>query len=810
MMLKESNNSAGESERQYREHNSAIDYSDEKSDEKNPETRPEKGLDFLGKSTSEMRMRIAYEGCSSGADVSQSKRTGSSGYQELTLSYLCENSKLGFLNRDAPCKKMGNNKGKEIVVAEDQTDEGNRWVERDFLQMNGNRGNSAKREVEDEEIEAGNSEKKPKIETLNLSLALPDVSLSVAGSNRIPNGYLPSLLRSSRSMHEQPSHNNNTRTPYSNDFTAVSLSYSYSHPISHNPSCSLTRNSTENYECSMGSHRRGSDQIWNCGEGTNGSVHSRFRPIGDAGVVLSNHGSGIFAFGSGVGMANKDTCNSSFYMTTKSDNNSFFPSELPARSRMDGQSGDDSRVKDSEGFEGIDKGRVVHKLSSPERILIEIVSESLPVMTQVIQELPDKTVESTKEYLNSLITTSDRKNELLGLQNRLERRSDLTNGSLLKCHKNQLEILVALKMGLGSFLSSKINLSTAELVEIFSLERCRNINCKRPLPVEDCDCKICSSKRGFCSECMCPVCFNFDCASNTCSWVGCDACAHWCHAVCGIRKNLIKPGPCYDGPSATTEMQFYCPGCGHASEMYGFVKDVFKSCAKDWGEETLMKELECVHKIFQGSEDFRGKELHAKAEELLDKLGKKTISPSDVCSVIFQFFDYTDGLKNNVGLPSSIAQKSSLTYNHYNSDQQTKPPPGFMNKNDQMVRDEWSVKTPKKGSGGGGGLDCLESVVRIKEAEARMFEKKADEARREAESIRRMAVFQSGKVEEEYAEKMTGLCLLETEERRRDKLEELKMLEKSHCDYYKIKIRMQSEIAGLLKRMEATKHQLLV
>ncbi|CAH9095937.1 unnamed protein product [Cuscuta epithymum] len=823
MMLKESKNSS-ESESKYREHNSSTIDSEEinrlHTDERNFEKYEERGLDFLGKSTSEMRMKMACEGRSSGADVSQSKKTGSSGgYQELTLSYLCDsNSKLGFLDRDAPFKKTNDYKGKEVVVSEDyHIDEGNRWVERDFLRLN---ENYSKRESENEEIEAGNVDRKPKIETLNLSLALPDVSLSMAGSNRVPNGDLPSLLRSYRSMQE-PTHNNNTQTTYSNDFTAASLSYSHSHPFSHNPSCSLTRNSTENYEYS----------IWNCGEGTNGSVHSRFRPIGDGHVALSNHTSGTFAFGGGGGVVTKETCNNSFYRTTtSSDNNSIFPSELPARPRADGQSGGESMVKESR----------------PERILREIVSESAPVMAQIIQELPDETIKSTKKYLNNIITIPERKAELVGLQSRLERRSDLTNGVLLKCNKNQLEILVSLKMGLGSFLSSKTNMSTAELVEIFALERCRNVSCKRPLPVEDCDCKICSAKKGFCSECMCPVCLNFDCANNTCSWVGCDACAHWCHAVCGIERNLIKPGPRYDGPSTMTEMQFYCLGCGHASEMYGFVKDVFKSCAKEWEEKTLMKELDCVQKIFQGSEDLKGKGLHAKAEELLIKLEKKTMSSSDVCSLIFQFFNYTDGLtdfpvsnylskgfssqsdmkKDAASLhtstaptsltlkPSSFYDLKNSTSNRHNSaeHQNETKLAAFMNNNnnnnnsnDQMVKDEWSVKAPKKDAAAAAGLDTLESVVRIKEAEARMFQNKADDARREAESLRRMAVIQSEKLEEEYTGKMSELCLLETEERRRNKLEELKTLENAQCDYYKMKIRMQSEIAGLLKRMEATK-----
>lgn len=657
------------------------------------------GRDFLGKSVSEMDgvSKITPPSC-----------------QELTLSYLCENSKLGFVSY----------KGKEVMEESNK-----RWVERDFLQMNesstskgvnGN-GNSSRHEEAE------------KIETpLNLSLALPDVSLSLAGSNRFD---------------LQPSSHNNTHS--------ASLSCSYSHPFSHNMSCSLTRNSTD----------FSVDHVWNCGEGTNGSVHSRFRPIPTNQVLP------------------KET----------SDNISFFPSELPARPTIDDLQ---SPVK----------------ISRPERILREIVSESIPLMAQIVQELPHETLESTKEYLRNLIERKD--DHLVVLQNRLNRRCDLTNETLTKCHKTQLEFFVAIKLGVGSFLSSKKVIPTTELAEIFLLERCRNINCMRGLPVEDCECKICSTKKGFCSECMCPICFNFDCANNTCSWVGCDACSHWCHAVCGIQKNLIKPGP--------TEMQFYCIGCGHASEMFGFVKDVFTSCAKDWGKETLVKELDCVQKIFQRSQDFKGKELHLKADELRIKLQKNMISPPDVCNFIIHFFNYTEGLsefpdkdfsgrkKDVVSLPActSVAPKSS-PYNISSSSgrkdvifdehhQQKDVKPSFMP--EKIVEDEWSVKRLKKDE-----LASLESIVRIKEAEARMFQNRADDARREAESFRRVARMKSEKLDDEYSEKLARLCLQETEERRRKKLEELKVLENSHCDYYKMKMRMESDITGLLKRMEATK-----
>lgn len=105
------------------------------------------------------------------------------------------------------------------------------------------------------------------------------------------------------------------------------------------------------------------------------------------------------------------------------------------------------------------------------------------------------------------------------------------------------------------------------------------------------------------------------------------------------------------------------------------------------------------------------------------------------------------------------------------------------------------------------GFESLESIVRIKEAEARMFQIRADDARKEAETYHQMGRVRTEKLEEEYAEKLGKLCLQETEERRRKKLEELQILESTHCDYYNMKMRMQAEIAGLLERMEATKKQ---
>lgn len=192
----------------------------------------------------------------------------------------------------------------------------------------------------------------------------------------------------------------------------------------------------------------------------------------------------------------------------------------------------------------------------------------------------------------------------------------------------------------------------------------------------------------------------------------------------------------------------------------------------------------------------------AAADSLLE-VGSSSTSPKDIIN--------QQGFKKDA---SAIQLSSSLTPKpFYNTNSSNGSLPfDFYHHNDikapmmteKIVEDEWSVKPMKKD-----GFDSLESLVRVKEAEARMFQSRANEAMTEIESFRRMVRLKTEKLEEEHAEKLAKLCLQETEERRRKKKEELKMLENSHYDYYKMKLRMQTEISGLLKRMEATKQQLV-
>lgn len=105
-------------------------------------------------------------------------------------------------------------------------------------------------------------------------------------------------------------------------------------------------------------------------------------------------------------------------------------------------------------------------------------------------------------------------------------------------------------------------------------------------------------------------------------------------------------------------------------------------------------------------------------------------------------------------------------------------------------------------------VDELESIVRIKQAEAKMFQARADDARREAGSLKCIVAAKNEKIEEEYTCRITKLHLVEAEARRRQKLVELQALERENLEYFNMKKRMEADIKDLLLKMEATKHNL--
>ncbi|GMH00033.1 hypothetical protein Nepgr_001872 [Nepenthes gracilis] len=415
-------------------------------------------------------------------------------------------------------------------------------------------------------------------------------------------------------------------------------------------------------------------------------------------------------------------------------------------------------------------------------------------MSWRIHELSEQAVARLKEVTSEMIVKEEKRGKLRAFQEVLKNRSDLTLEALLRSQHVQLEILVALKTGIPDFLMRADDIPLTDLAEIFLNFKCRNLNCRSALPVDECDCKFCLKKDGFCSTCMCLICSKFDMASNTCSWVGCDVCSHWCHTDCGLQNFSIRNGCSVTGTQGTSEMQFYCIACGHPSEMFGFVKDVFKVCASEWKAETMLKELEYVRRIFSVSSDARGKLLRDVATQLLARLQNGS-SVVEIYNHIMGFLAESDSKYSNAS-KSSRSEPQALQKNKGDESNRA----AGLNR-EAFQSKSVSLKNPSQTtnvrtfpmntdrSPGSGGIwdsevqmsgknkpvivDELESIVKIKQAEAQMFQKRADDARREAESLKRIALAKNEKIEEEFSARITKLHLAEAEDRRQQKLEEL-------------------------------------
>lgn len=423
-----------------------------------------------------------------------------------------------------------------------------------------------------------------------------------------------------------------------------------------------------------------------------------------------------------------------------------------------------------------------------EPLLAMVVSDPVHIVSRILSEMTTSSLTSLKESVRDVILNPSKRRQFSTFRKSLEKRSDITLEILSKAHTTQIEILVALKTGIQDFLQSNIDTSSSDLAEIFLNIRCRNLTCRSYIPVDECDCKICVQKKGFCSACMCLVCSKFDMASNTCSWVGCDVCLHWCHTDCGIRESYIRNGRSANRApgQSQTEMQFHCVACDHPSEMFGFVREVFQNFAKGWTAETLSNELEYVRRIFSASEDIRGKRLHEISLQMLTRLSDKA-NVHQVRSFVMGFLTDDDSLKSeNIQIPQEVLK------------------PGYGERERERERAMVHLKPVAVGPREP-VFDELDGIVRIKLAEAQMFQMRADDARREAEGLNRIAQAKSKKIDEEFASRVAKLHFSEAEEIRRQKFEELQALENAHQEYFNMKLRMEREIKDLLLKMEATK-----
>jgi hypothetical protein len=497
---------------------------------------------------------------------------------------------------------------------------------------------------------------------LDLTLSLPNVLLPIGAqetASQAPGS--PSQALSVQSL-------SNTFCTNSDGFTA-SMSFSGSQSLYHNPSCSLTKNSVD-YEQSVGKSV-GSRPLfqgfdWQAlsqadpkqkevpsGQRTsmngNGSLYQPQASWGvlDTQALKGQHSrplEGSSKMGSGLerqlsfhkqlsgNSRQHDDVRSPTQSVGSHDNGSnySFEKKREVRERSSSSLHRSNSQKGQDHF-------LMGGLDFVKTIIARIVSEPVLAMSRKFHEMNGQYITRMKEGIRELMVNADNQGQILAFQNVLQNRSDITYDVLVKCHLAQLEILVALKTGVVHYLHLDDNISSSDLAQVFLNLKCKNLSCRSQLPVDECDCKLCAQKNGFCRECMCLVCSKFDNASSTCSWVGCDVCLHWCHTDCGLRESYIRNGHSTTGTKGMTEMQFHCIACDHPSEMFGFVKEVFQNFAKDWSPESLRKELEYVKRIFSASKDIRGRQLHEIADKMLPSLAIKSNIP-EVVRHIMSFF----------------------------------------------------------------------------------------------------------------------------------------------------------------------------
>ncbi|KAJ7215688.1 hypothetical protein O6H91_Y472300 [Diphasiastrum complanatum] len=428
--------------------------------------------------------------------------------------------------------------------------------------------------------------------------------------------------------------------------------------------------------------------------------------------------------------------------------------------------------------------------------LRDVAREGVDLLADRMRNQPEEYLSELKGELRDMLTGTGgvrQREQFSVLKNLLHNRTDLSPALLLRANRTQLEILVAIKTGIQAFLHPDISVTQSVLIEIFFHARCRNMACQSQLPVDDCSCDACIAKNGFCKACMCVICSKFDFDVNTCRWIGCDFCSHWTHTDCAIRVGQICMGPSQKRKPPALEMIFRCRACGFTSKLLGWVTDVFKACAADWNKDDLMRELDCVRRIFNGSEEDYGKSLMWKCEELLEKL-KNGIDLGVAFKELERFFqdlevntgDDVEGDDGKIIGPREACnritevvheamQKMEIVYAEKLLD--VKRARLAIEMCDREVDDkqrelgELQFDRQKKTQ----EIEELQTIVRLKQAEAEMFQNRADEAQREADKLQRIAQAKSEKAEEDYASRYLKLRLYEAEAERRSLFEKIKL-----------------------------------
>lgn len=101
--------------------------------------------------------------------------------------------------------------------------------------------------------------------------------------------------------------------------------------------------------------------------------------------------------------------------------------------------------------------------------------------------------------------------------------------------------------------------------------------------------------------------------------------------------------------------------------------------------------------------------------------------------------------------------------------------------------------------------DELDSLIRLKQAEAYMYQERANDARNEVDNLRHVVMVKNARIEEDYATQIADVDINELQERRKRRIEELQVIERTYHEFLSMKTRMVASIGELLSKMEALK-----
>lgn len=659
-----------------------------------------------------------------------------------------------------------------------------------------------------------------KLEKLDLSL-----SLSVCLQNSESKSSIPKTASLVHAAFSQPLPSSSFHTNSDGFPTSIPLTNSETHD--HNPSCSLTQQSLDNYEHSVGSKPffMGVDQMSNhtrrqaqlSSESTQkGSATPLLQRVLQNGHMADTSTSAIKKHTSGISTDLQRQISGVLLPTHSHCSHNSGLEHNRHRRQLTRERSSNSLTRDERQEGG---QLVVNGAGVIERIISKVVSEPLHLTGRMLQEMTENSITYLREAISEIIVDPDKRGQIIALQEALKKRSDFNIDMLRSCPRVLMEILVSIRTGLPYFIKKSSSVATSNLVDIFLNLKCRNLSCQSILPVDDCDCKICQRMTGFCSSCMCIVCSKFDSASNTCSWVGCDVCLHWCHTDCGLRHSLIRKGQSASRAYGTTEMQFHCSACGYPSEMFGFVKEVFRTCAQQWRIDMLVRELQYVERIFSASEDVRGKRVRDFVKQMLIKSENKAYHAEVVRCVIAFFSDDGANLGSDPsvplkGIPCSISEAvdgipSSSRKAWIPFTLEGLP---VLDKTTLPTTSTGSPSVPRKSGeaefqtiDNKPATDELDSLIRLKQAEAYMYQERANDARNEVDNLRHIVMVKNARIEEDYGTHIADLDINELQERRKRRIEELQVIERTHHEFLSMKTRMVASIGELLSKMEALK-----